>query len=69
MPGIDVTTIPGSVALPTWVLIAALVVMGCATVYLVKKLLELIPLVTAAITLSTKALEENTEALRDSAKE
>jgi hypothetical protein len=64
MPDINGTTIPGSVAVPTWVLIGAIVIMGLGLAYLVKKFFEVIPLVTTAIALSTKALEENTEALR-----
>jgi hypothetical protein len=64
MPEINGDTIPGSVALPTWVLIAAVVGQAGAMIYLVRKLIELIPLVTAAISLSTKTVEDNTEVLR-----
>lgn len=57
-------TIPGSVAVPTWVLIAAIVALATALVWMVKRAFAREEVITAALTLSTKALEESTEALR-----
>lgn len=65
MPDVGPESIPGSVALPIWVLVAAIVIQAIALGYLVKKLLEIIPTKTSAIALSTRAIEENTEVLRD----
>lgn len=57
-------TIPGSVAVPTWVLIACIVAEALALAWLVRRSLAREEVMTSAVTLSAKALEENTEALR-----
>jgi hypothetical protein len=57
-------TIPGSVAVPTWVLIFAIAALALALVWIVRWALAQLPILTQALTLSTRAVEENTELLR-----
>ncbi len=65
MPPINSETVPGNTSIPTWLLIAAIVVVGIALVWAIKRLIEFGPTVVVALNKSTEAIEDNTEVLRE----
>jgi hypothetical protein len=65
VPPINADTVPGAVTLPTWLLIAAIVLPVVALAWAIKRLLDQTPVVVLALAKSTEALEESTELVRD----